>query len=1372
MQNTELRASLSGTSGNNSDNYRAKKSEQSDKAAERISNVLIFYVNGKLIKDSCIEPEWTLIYYLRQKLGLTGTKLGCSEGNCGACTVMISRYDTKKQEIIHLAANACLTPVCAMHGMAVTTVEGIGSTRKKLHPVQERLAKAHGSQCGFCTPGIVMSMYALLRSNMKPTMIDMDIAFQGNLCRCTGYRPIIEGLKTFTQDWENSESNGKTNDNEVKACALGNACCKKAFTSEPTELFNSSEFKPYDPTQEPIFPPALQMSSELDEEYLIIKGKDITWYRPTNLKQLLTLKSQYPNAKIIVGNTEVGVEVKVKHFMYPVLIHSSQIKELSIIEETNDALKIGASVTLREMECALKDQIISKHESKTRIFKSIVTMLHWFAGKQIRNVAAVGGNIMTGSPISDLNPIFLAAGITLHLCSLKRGFRTVKMDSKFFVGYRRNIVAQDEVLISIEIPFSNSDQYFVAYKQSKRRDDDITIVNMAMNIFFESNTNIVKAAYLTFGGMAPITMLAKETSKILLGKPWTSDIIEETINTLSQELPLPGDAPGGMILYRRSLTLSLFFKGFIHISKQLLKNNVPNAIPISKQYESAAEGFHYTPPKSSQYYQVIPPNVNSNDLVGKPIIHASAMKQAAGEAVYLDDIPRMEGELYLAFVLSTRAHAKILKVDPSQALAMKGVVAFYDANDVPEHNRAVGPIFHDEEVFVSKEVKSQGQTIGVIVANDQLTAQRAARVVKVEYEDIHPIIISIEEAIEHNSFYDGSGKCISRGDVDGELASSDHVLEGEVHMGGQEHFYLETHCAYAIPREEDEIEMFCSTQHPSEIQKLVAHVLGVQINRICVRVKRMGGGFGGKESRGQLVALPVALAAHKLRKPVRCMLDRDEDMMMTGTRHPFYFKYKVGFNNDGLIKACEIHIYNNAGYSYDLSMSVLERAMFHFENSYKIPASRVFGYACRTNLPSNTAFRGFGGPQGMFAAEHIVRHIADFLGRDVVEISEMNLYKEGDLTHYNQVLENCTLRRCWDECLALSSFKERMENIKRFNKEHRYRKRGFAIVPTKFGIAFTALFLNQAGALVHIYTDGSVLMSHSGTEMGQGLHTKMIQVASRALKVSPNKIHIAETATDKVPNTSPTAASAGSDLNGMAVLNACNEIMNRMKYIIDANPNGTWEQWVSKAYFDRVSLSATGFYKTPGIGYDFNTNSGKPFNYFTYGASCAEVEIDCLTGDHQVLRTDIVMDLGESLNPAIDIGQVEGGFVQGQGLFTMEEMIYSPTGTVFSRGPGVYKIPGFADIPSEFTVSLLKGATNPKAVYSSKAVGEPPLFLACSIFFAIREAIKAAREDMNIHGYFRLDSPATSNRIRMACVDNLTKKIGDGDGKKAWNKVP
>ncbi|KAK9496648.1 hypothetical protein O3M35_013084 [Rhynocoris fuscipes] len=782
---------------------------------------------------------------------------------------------------------------------------------------------------------------------------------------------------------------------------------------------------------------------------------------------------------------------------------------------------------------------------------------------------------------------------------------------------------------------------------------------------------------------------------------------------------------------------------------------------IPESQRSGQYQFHSLIPQSSQYFTVVPDSQEKTDLVGRPIVHKSAYKQATGEAVYCDDIPRQENELYLSLVLSKKAHAKIISIDPSEALAIDGVVAFFSAKDIPKELNHFGSIVQDEEVFISEKVTSQGQSLGAIVAVDQLTAQRANKLVKVVYEDLQPIIVTIEDAIKAKSFFNEKPRVIRNGNPEKIFSSAKNIVEGDIKIGGQEHFYLETHATLAVPKnEDDEIEIFSSTQHPTEIQHQVSHLLNIPSNRVYCHVKRLGGGFGGKESRGSVLALPVAFAAHKLRRPVRTMLDRDEDMISTGQRHPFYGKYKVAFDDDGTILASEVDIYNNAGYSLDLSFSVLDRAMFHFQNSYYMPNVLVRGHACKTNTPSNTAFRGFGGPQGMLIGEVIISHIADKLGIDVAKVRERNLYQENQLTHYNQPLTYCTIRRCWQQCLNDSKFYERRAQIEEFNKQHRWKKRGIAIVPTMFGISFTALFLNQAGALVLIYADGSVLISHGGIEMGQGLHTKMIQVASRALGISDELIHISESATDKVPNTSPTAASAGSDLNGMAVLNACNTINERLKPIKEANPKGTWKDWIKTAYFSRISLAASGFYKTPDIGYNMETNSGMPFNYYTFGVACSEVEIDCLTGDHQVRRTDIVMDVGESLNPAIDIGQIEGAFMQGYGLFTLEELVVSPTGTMYSRGPGAYKLPGFADIPAEFNVSLLKGAPNPRAVYSSKAVGEPPLFLAASIFFAIREAIKSARKDAGLpNEWFSLDSPATAARIRMACKDHITKRF-------------
>uniref|UniRef100_A0A0A9WB52 xanthine dehydrogenase n=1 Tax=Lygus hesperus TaxID=30085 RepID=A0A0A9WB52_LYGHE len=1369
------------------------------------TSTLVFFVNGKKVVDNEVNPEWTLLHYLRNILRLCGTKLGCAEGGCGACTVMVSKLDRSTNQINHIAVNACLTPVAAVHGQAVTTVEGIGSVKGKLHPVQERIAKAHGSQCGFCTPGIVMSMYTLLRSLPgKPTMSDMEIAFQGNLCRCTGYRPIIEGFKTFTEEWEMQQRlNGTANGNNV--CGMGDQCCRNQKVnngdhtnglngdstnglngnhnkglngdvngcshSEEEILFEAKKFKLYDPTQELIFPPELRLKDVHDNEYLLIKGERTSWHRPKTLDQILELKKHFPSAKIINGNTEVGVEVKFKNCHYPVLIQPSNIKEMTNISSDDEGVNVGAAVTLSNMEKYLKQEINTQPGHKTAIFQAAVDMLHWFAGKQIRNVGTLGGNIMTGSPISDMNPILMAAGVILKVQSKDSGSRRIKMDHTFWTGYRRNVVKPDEILISVSIPYTKEGQIFKAYKQAKRRDDDIAIVNAAYN--FQLNKNVIEKAHLAYGGMAPTTVLAVNTAKTLIGKKWDKSMIEEAYSSLVDELPLDPSAPGGTIEYRRSLTLSLFFKFYLEVV-QILEKEGCTETQIEKSYRTGKDQFHYTPPKSSQYFTVVPNTQEKTDAVGRPIVHASAFKQATGEAVYCDDIPRFENEAYLSLVLSKKSHAKILSIDASAALEIPGVYGFFSAKDISKEHNKWGPIFQDEELFASEKVVSQGQIIGAVAAVDQNTAQKANRLIKVEYEDIEPAVITIEDAIRHSSYINPTPKQIKSGDVEAVFSSCDPscIVEGDVKIGGQEHFYLETHAAIAIPSKEDnEIQIISSTQHPSEIQHLASHLLGIPNNLVTCKTKRLGGGFGGKESRGSLVALPVALAAHKLGRPVRMMLDRDEDMMVTGQRHPFYGKYKAAFTPEGKLLALQVDLYANAGYSMDLTTSVLDRAMFHVTNACHIPNLTVRGFMCRTNTVSNTAFRGFGGPQGMFVAETIIDHVAVNLKKSPEEIRALNLFEEGNTLHYNQTLGYCTLGRCWEECMRQANYVAKKKEIELFNKENRWRKRGISVVPTMFGIAFTSLFLNQAGALVLVYRDGSVLISHGGTEMGQGLHTKMIQVASRALGIPADLIHISETSTDKVPNTSPTAASAGSDLNGMAIIDACNLINERLKPIKEANPKGTWEEWVNSAYFSRVSLAASGFYKTPDIGYNMQTNSGMAFNYHTYGAACSEVEIDCLTGDHQVLSTNIVMDLGESLNPAIDIGQIEGGFMQGYGLFSLEEMIYSPTGTLYSRGPGAYKIPGFADIPLEFNVALLKGAPNPRAVYSSKAVGEPPLFLAASIFFAIKEAVKAARADSGKKEWFRFDSPATSARIRMACSDEITQRFPKpAEGSyKPWN---
>ncbi|RMX48187.1 hypothetical protein pdam_00015397 [Pocillopora damicornis] len=1226
-------------------------------------------------------------------VGLTGTKLGCSEGGCGACTVMISRYDHEMKKIKHFSANGCLMPLCAVDGMAVTTVEGIGSTKTVLHPVQERIAKSHGSQCGFCTPGIVMSMYTLLRNNPLPSYKEMESAFEGNLCRCTGYRPIVEGFKTFTKE-------------------------------STSGLVKPEEFTPYDPTQDAIFPPELMLPDAIKPRRLYIKGDLVTWIRPTTLEELLELRAKYPQAKLVIGNTEIGIEMKFKNQNYPILIAPTHIPELNAIEHTAKGIRFGVSVTLSTLEEVLSEACQSMPEYKTRWFTAILHMLKWFAGHQIRNVGAIGGNIMTASPISDLNPVLMAARCTLILASAGGKTRSVKLDENFFTGYRKTILGSTEVLVNVLIPFSKEHEHIFAFKQARRREDDIAIVNTAMRVQLEKQTNSsswqIKDCSFTFGGMAPTTVMALKTMKSLTGRTWNENIVQEACQLLAGDLPLAPGAPGGQVEYRRSLASSFFFKFYLNVSQQL------------------------------GHEEEVPDDQFEEDLVGRPVTHLAAAKHATGEAVYCDDIPKYAGELYLGIVWSTRAHANIVSVDPGEALCLPGVKAYISAEDVPGDN-VTGYAADDEEIFATDKVSCVGQVIGAIAAETQAQAQRAAKMVKVTYKDL-PRILTIEEAIAAGSFYDFQ-LSIEKGDLETGFAESEHLLEGEMRFGGQEHFYLETQVTIAVPKGEDgEMELFVSTQNPTLTQKLAARALGVPHNRVVVRTKRLGGGFGGKESRNCFLTNAVAVAAARTGRPVRCMLDRDEDMKSTGMRHPFLAKYKVGFTFDGKIKSYDIKLYSNAGNTMDVSKKtngfnfadysyplcqVMERSMYHMTNCYLIPNIRGVGRLCKTNIASTTGFRGFGVPQ----------------------VRELNFYTEGDLTHVNQELTNCQLQRVWNELVEKCEYEKRRKLVQSFNRENRWRKRGISLIPTLLGIGITLRTKNQAGALLHVYTDGSVLLTHGGTEMGQGLHTKMVQVAARCLGIPASKIIISETSTNTVPNTTQTAASASSDLNGMAVKNACDQILDRLKPYQMEDPKGKWEDWIHAAYFDRVNLSASGFYKVPDLNYDWKTNSGRLYNYYTYGAACSEVEIDCLTGDHQVLRTDIVMDVGTSLNPAIDVGQIEGAFVQGLGMFTLEEVRCSQNGTLWTTGPGTYKIPGFADIPVEFNVHLLQKAPNDMAIYSSKGVGEPSLFLAASVFFAIKEAITDARRESGVEGIFRLDSPATSERIRMACVDQFTQQF-------------
>ncbi|HMN34338.1 MAG TPA: xanthine dehydrogenase molybdopterin binding subunit [Chiayiivirga sp.] len=747
------------------------------------------------------------------------------------------------------------------------------------------------------------------------------------------------------------------------------------------------------------------------------------------------------------------------------------------------------------------------------------------------------------------------------------------------------------------------------------------------------------------------------------------------------------------------------------------------------------------------------------------LTHESAGGHVTGRAIYTDEQHPPQGLLSVWPVTSPHAHARVLRIDVAQALAVPGVATVLTAADIPGENDS-GTILHDEPVIADDVVSFHGQSVAWVVARDEATARAAAERVRVEYEPLPPIL-TIEAALAADAFHMLPSQIV-RGDVEAALAAAPVVLHGELHVGGQEHFYLETQASWASVDSEGVVQVTASTQHPSETQAIVAHVLGLPANQVVCRSLRMGGGFGGKETQANPYAAVAALAAWRTGRPVRIKLERGLDMRMTGKRHPFLGRWRVGCERDGRLRALDVELIANGGWSCELSPPVLSRAMVHVDNAYFCPNVRVVGRICRTHLPSNTAFRGFGGPQGVIVGEEIIEQIARHLGLPAHEVRERNFYREGQATHYDQPVTGNHMHELWQQALERGDFSARRAQVAAFNAAHRHSKRGIAITPIKFGISFNKTEYNQAGALLHIYTDGSIQLNHGGTEMGQGLHTKMLAVAARTLGVSAARLRIMPTSTDKVPNTSATAASTGADLNGQAVKAACETLIARLRPVAANLLHGDADQvefsddaaflrsapdarvdfvtLVKAAYAQRVSLSATGYYRTPGLRWNPATGKGHPFHYFAFGAAVCEVEVDGDTGVHRLLRVDILHDVGDSLNPGIDRGQIEGGFVQGLGWLTCEELRFSDQGRLLTDAPSTYKIPTLGDVPEDFRVRLYIPPTPPAtaAVFGSKAVGEPPLMLAIAAREAIRDAVAAFGGDPR---RVELGAPATPEAI-------------------------
>jgi xanthine dehydrogenase large subunit len=756
---------------------------------------------------------------------------------------------------------------------------------------------------------------------------------------------------------------------------------------------------------------------------------------------------------------------------------------------------------------------------------------------------------------------------------------------------------------------------------------------------------------------------------------------------------------------------------------------------------------------------------------GASVAHDSAHLHVTGEASYTDDMPELRGTLHGALGLSSAAHARVLSLDLSAVRAAPGVVAVLTARDIPGVNDC-GPVIHDDPILADGLVQYVGQPIFLVVAQTVDEARRAARLAQVAYEPLAPIL-GYDDAIEQGALILPT-VTLERGDAARVLAGAAHCLEGRMAIGGQEQFYLEGQVAYAVPLEDGTFRVYSSTQHPSEGQAKVAAALGRSAHEVVIECRRMGGGFGGKESQATLPACAAAVAAHRLRRPVKLRYDRDDDFLITGKRHDFRADYRVAHDEEGRILGLDLTLASRCGFSLDLSKAVNDRAVLHADNAYFLPAVRVVSQRLRTNIQSATAFRGFGGPQGMLAIEVVIDDVARALRRDPLEVRRCNFYAAGDrgVTHYGQTLEDFIIPDLIDELVASSDYVARRNRIRDWNLTSRWVKRGIAISPVKFGIAFTATFMNQGAALVNVYTDGSVRVSHGGTEMGQGLNVKVAQVVADVFQIDLDRVRVAPTDTGTIPNTSPTAASSGTDMNGRAAQQAAVTLRERITTVVAQSSNVapesvtfragrviagdrafTFAEAARLAYMQRVHLSATGFHRTPKIGYDPETLKGRPFHYFAYGASVSEVAIDLLTGETRLLRADVLHDAGRSLNPAIDRGQVEGGFVQGLGWLTSEELVWDDKGRLRTHAPSTYKIPVASDVPAHFDVRLYaRGCNHEESVHGSKAVGEPPLMLPISAFLAIRDALSSIDDH---EAPIRLDAPATPERV-LAEADRLS----------------
>jgi xanthine dehydrogenase/oxidase len=1337
------------------------------------TRAILFYVNGNRFEIADPDPTTLLIDWLRgDAIGLTGTKLSCGEGGCGACTVMLSRWEPKERRVVETAINSCLRPLCSLDGAMITTTEGIGSTREKLDPVQYRIAANNGSQCGYCTPGFVMNMFTFLRNNPRPTQQEIEDLFDGHICRCTGYRPILEGMKSFAADFK-KHSTYATN--------------HRCLADVPIEQHLPGPR------------PSLEFPRDLIEHAgrmatLECAGRGYRWFRPATLEEAQHIKASHGgnsrNVKLVVGNTSIGIykaDVDDPH----VLIDIHAIPDLLGFRESNSGLEAGAAEPLQNVIDELQRVIATKPREKTRGFAAFRRHLLDVANLQVRNIGSIGGNVMmtraqaeTDSPFpSDVYLVLEALGASITIASreFEGGSRTFAMAELPAVS----ALPADAIARSFHIPYSQAGDEIETFKVAYRDQNAHAIVNAGFLVRLDRK-GVVQNATIVYGGLAAMPSRMTKTEAVITGARWNDATLQEALRVLSGEVAQTiGPMPGANFLpegYRESLTETLLYKFFLRVADERCPKEVQ---PVNR-----SGGEIYVRPLSggtqtvSVYHQEKP--------VGEPILKTTAFVQAAGEQKYTQDIPLPPHGYDSAFVISEIASGTFLYKGKEGAKAAllaaqskyEGVVAYITADDVPNKKNPYLGLGGDDLVFaLNQQIICWGQPIGLVVAKDRWTAQRAAYYIQTAMIDFQPAkpVLTIDEAVARKDFFTDQQfnqhiPFITRQGSDEKWLMDPakpmkgcEVIEGEMGNEAQEHFYMETQGALALPDAQGTMTLYAGTQQGSSVQASVAQLLEIDNSAVTVFQRPLGGGFGGKQTRPLVINPAPAIAAWILNRPVRLLLDRNTDMDVTGKRHPYQGHFHATFTKKGEIRGYKVRLFSNGGSTYDLSFPVMDLSQQHSDGAYFVPTWHSRGDVTRTNNASNTAFRSFGVVQATLICEEAIEKIAHTCGMRAEDVRWKNMYQDGSkrsyqLTPYAQKLDQCNIRDLWKRLMKSSDFNKRRDAVDKFNAKNRWRKRGLTMIPLKYGVGYQPRLLDQGVAYVAAYAvDGSVMLQHGGAESGQGIDTKMMQIAAETLGIDMKIIRVAQTSTDTMPNATPTAASSGSDLFGGAVRNACRELRARLERYCKENKVKDWKKnwkklWpsiISGAYDARVNLAVEAFYRTPLIGDVEGRNQyGRAFLYFVYAAAASEVEIDVLTGETTVLRSDILIDIGHSLNPCLDVGQVEGGFVQGLGLMTTEQMMYEPDGRLYSNGTWEYKPPCSKSIPVDLRVTIDKGGdpnqTN-SAVMSSRGIGEPPLVLSTSVFFAIKQAIMSARRDQGDDTWFTMPAPATVGRVQSHC---------------------